>query len=109
MAAGLAALCLAGVLAWLRPTRTAEIASSGRTLVLPLPTWSVRLSGGEGSARYLSVGDPVFAGRLGAFTHVEQMGSGHLLTGESVRLILVTQKRTRLFTEVEIRVEPPGP
>jgi hypothetical protein len=93
--------------AWLslRPTKTAELRYEGRSFQLPLPTWSTRLPADQGSARYLVVGDPVFGQPLGEFQYVEQLGSGHLLVSDELRLLIVTSKRTRWLTEIYLRIE----
>ncbi|MFV8752723.1 hypothetical protein ACNOYE_19415 [Nannocystaceae bacterium ST9] len=109
-ARALRALALFGLafivmLAWLRPTRTAELVYEGRTYSLPLPVWSVRLDHEEGKARYLGLGDPSF-GSMGEFEYVEQLGSGHVLTRDDLRLEIVTRKRSRPFTEISLSLSP---
>jgi hypothetical protein len=106
---GVGLLLAVGAMVWMRPVRSAEVAFSGRTLVLPLPIWSVRLSGGEGHATYIGAGHPVLSGQMGAFRHVEQLGAAHVLAGEGVRLVVMTQKRTRLLTEMKIHAEAASP
>jgi hypothetical protein len=80
----------------------------GRSLPLRLPTWGLLLRrGGAEPARYLLPGEPDFA-RAAAppWRYLEQMGAAHRLEADGAWLTVITRKRSRLFTEVKLVVEP---
>jgi hypothetical protein len=86
------------------PTRHAKVPFGGDTLVVPLSIWSVRTGASSGAATYIGLGDPELARTGEGWVHEEQLGAAHTLRGHGVRLIIVTQKKTRLFTQMRFRV-----
>jgi hypothetical protein len=101
---------------WLaQPGRIVTIAYRGQGVRVELPQWSIRLGGREGRASYLTWGTPDLQRTLftpgpeSDFRHVEQMGAAHMFEADGLRLIAVTRKQTRLFTRIEMRVEPVNP
>lgn len=100
-AVGIAAALLAS-----RPTRVAKISCQGRVVQFALPIWSVRTRSGEGSSTYLGVGDPTFLDGPAPWREVEQMGAARSFAGEGMKLKVLSRKRTRWLTEMEILVVP---
>jgi hypothetical protein len=105
------------MIAWwlVRPSTVATISYRGAGVRVELPQWSMRLGGSEGRARYLTWGTPDLATTLPTpgpapdFRHVEQMGAAHVYAVDRLRLRAVTRKQTRLFTRIDMTVEPVNP
>jgi hypothetical protein len=115
--AGLAGLVVVLMAAWwlMRPARVATLSYRGQSVRVTLPQWSVRLSASEGQASYLTWGSPDLERTLATpgdapdFRHVEQMGAAHVYVANGLRLRAVTRKQTRLFTRIDVTVEPADP
>lgn len=93
-----------GALALLRPTRSVRLNYEGQTLELPVEIWTTRVGDDDGWARYIGLGDPSFASTR-ELEYVEQLGSGHVLHGEHVRVDVVTRKRSRWLTQISLRAQ----
>lgn len=86
-------------------TRVARLDHEGRPLSFRLPAWGLRLADGPRAARFLLPGSPSFGRAPSPWRYVEQMGAAHRLEADGLRLTVVTRRRGRLLTEVELLVE----
>jgi hypothetical protein len=107
-------LCLLALVAlstygWLRlqPTRLAHIKYESESFMLPLSLWCILLEESERHTTYLGIGEPRFESLAPPWFYIEQMGSAHLLSyDQHFRLTLVTQKRSRWLTQIDLTIEP---
>ena len=92
---------------WL-PTRDARIDYHGRLLHFRLPMWSRLVEKAEGRASYCGWGFPDLSSTSGDWRFVEQLGSAHMFKGDGIALTVVTRKRTRWLTQMDLIVRPLG-
>jgi hypothetical protein len=104
VAAALGTLLVACV--FFPPSRAVTLHGAGRDVTVPLPFWGIRLSSGSRSARFLALGDPDLGRRLGELVETDQMGSNHVFEADGVRLDIITSKRTRWLTQLDLELSP---
>ena len=92
---------------WL-PTRVARIDYQGRVLRFRLPIWSLLVHKSEGQAKYCGWGFPELSSTSGDWRFVEQLGSASMFRDDGIGLTVVTQKRTRWLTQMDLIVRPLG-
>ena len=86
-------------------TKKAVVDVGGRKVTFPLTIWSIKTKNEEGRAIFIGYGNTKFQQIEG---HIEQLGSSHRFQKEGFEILIVTQKRWALFTQIEIKIKERG-
>jgi len=107
-------VAIAGLVLW-ATTGPARLSFAGRNLEVTIPSPHLRIGSSAGRASYLVLGDRdvrQFLTRNAAngWRYTEQLGSAHVLTNDSLQLVIIRQQRLGSFiVQLDLHVRRSGP